>query len=1078
MPLTEHQRAFVSQFLKVGFRAKSKNEKILGAFEAYADLESRFKVLAAEIPRDQDPMPALISGLTPVLAHKNAGRFAEATEGFKPLVRDAEALKLRVAEQRKQLRARLEQLVEPTNAVDPELTQMGQLRVKILELLVPALPSKAAAGEAGTKLDELQQLIDKSLKAWKEAGAEALKNLAVPTKGSGPDKDTLAKLREQITSLQGKTRPSREEQAAANAALERLKRLTTDLGKGIAVRDSDSVDALKSSGRVKTAAKAQLLLEQVGGALGDTEVTPELVSQADTAIAEAKQKRQQALDALDEINKRTVTNPQQQQQMLRDREANRLKREEADAAIAAANKRRNQIAARQLLPNMLAGGPLSSEARGPLDDDDMEKLVGAYGKDARLADQVVSDIGSASHPKAVAGHLDQLCDMSASGFASSGGTAFTNPDYARSYAANILKQGGSIGEEAFSGLDDYVRAGEQFKPNPLENPVPGTFGELTQVRTRSLAKGMVGDDGQINPTAGKLAVQHLLFHPKVLGNPTPELARNAVQTLKLFTDPGTKAGVQQVLDGANASANDPSANQLVKGALGMGTSDVVGDKDVKHAIVSAMFAPLTQGPVGSCFSTAPCRRQREIDPLATMKSYTELATKGKLTPSNGVPPVPAVTRLPDHENPLMRSLEYTLASAAARAPGSDRGGKFSRALQSGVDALRPEGTAGGTAWNARKGKLIQDVTKALTWVYDPLIKTAPSSDGSSSQGRYVVRRVSDGKEISTKEAFISVITDIVLAELQKDDPSLERSAIEAKVSAPAFLDQVCAGNYKPWELSSGGYDKEIMQAMGGGTVNVKPMLGVGNGTQSEGERTTAILGNLLGSFQGRGDKMAIIKTETQHTFNALPNDPSLAPLKGSNPTETAQKLKDKLVDPGKRISETALSTERAVFLYEQQLKGKLAAEKVDELKELLKTALAAKPTKAMTPAQLDKALTDALAPYQARKSALDTEAWVTQQTTAGKTVDTVAKDKYAVERLANLKKWQAGDNQDLLVKATGAPEFAIADSNWGDGTNFIQFVIAPDPRTGEPLLFKKTLPPGKLSPLGREWTDKAWSMVE
>jgi hypothetical protein len=39
------------------------------------------------------------------------------------------------------------------------------------------------------------------------------------------------------------------------------------------------------------------------------------------------------------------------------------------------------------------------------------------------------------------------------------------------------------------------------------------------------------------------------------------------------------------------------------------------------------------------------------------------------------------------------------------------------------------------------------------------------------------------------------------------------------------------------------------------------------------------------------------------------------------------------------------------------------------------------------------------------------------------------------------------------------------------------FVIAPDPTTGEPLMWQKKDPPGSLTPAGRQWVDDEWAHI-
>ena len=67
---------------------------------------------------------------------------------------------------------------------------------------------------------------------------------------------------------------------------------------------------------------------------------------------------------------------------------------------------------------------------------------------------------------------------------------------------------------------------------------------------------------------------------------------------------------------------------------------------------------------------------------------------------------------------------------------------------------------------------------------------------------------------------------------------------------------------------------------------------------------------------------------------------------------------------------------------------------------------------------------------------------------------------------------------DRRIEACGPPQFVIADSNWGSGADTAFLVIAPDPATGEPLLWTKTIPPGTRRRATRTWVDHEWAMID
>uniref|UniRef100_UPI003F6B8D67 hypothetical protein n=1 Tax=Sulfitobacter sp. TaxID=1903071 RepID=UPI003F6B8D67 len=77
--------------------------------------------------------------------------------------------------------------------------------------------------------------------------------------------------------------------------------------------------------------------------------------------------------------------------------------------------------------------------------------------------------------------------------------------------------------------------------------------------------------------------------------------------------------------------------------------------------------------------TAPLRKLQNDDPVALMEMYRDIATTGVFNPKHGRP-VPAVTNLPPGDEPLARSLEYSIATAAARLQSSRERGRMNAAM--------------------------------------------------------------------------------------------------------------------------------------------------------------------------------------------------------------------------------------------------------------------------------------------------------------------------------------------------------------------------------------------------------------
>jgi len=132
----------------------------------------------------------------------------------------------------------------------------------------------------------------------------------------------------------------------------------------------------------------------------------------------------------------------------------------------------------------------------------------------------------------------------------------------------------------------------------------------------------------------------------------------------------------------------------------------------------------------------------------------------------------------------------------------------------------------------------------------------------------------------------------------------------------------------------------------------------------------------------------------------------------------------------------------------------------------------------MKPAALTTAIEQALDAYHAKASEAQAATWKSQEEGAGRAVDAAALTKKKDEIKKGLDDWALNAAKNALIKDMGAPEFVIADSNWGGPRNHVFFVITPDPTTGEPLLWEKTEPPGSMRPAGREWVDKEWAAIQ
>jgi hypothetical protein len=328
------------------------------------------------------------------------------------------------------------------------------------------------------------------------------------------------------------------------------------------------------------------------------------------------------------------------------------------------------------------------------------------------------------------------------------------------------------------------------------------------------------------------------------------------------------------------------------------------------------------------------------------------------------------------------------------------------------------------------------------------------------------------------------MTVAALASVGLADGDEGAQTIKDHVASDAFLNAVIQiygtdpkDAYLPWSLGGGGQTGEATRTLHGATLTQQSMSAkAGNPPPDEGARTKQVLQGFLDGMAGKAGEMVTVRTVGQHGFNALPNDPSLDALKGDTPEERAQNIEDNLIAPGAAIKDAKLSTRRVVEMYTKIVKPILDAEADPTIKALLQTGFDAQmPTADLSPAELDKAVHDAVGPANAKRAETEAAAWKAAQT-APVTDEVLAAKEAALAAAKNdqAASWLATE----LVEVCGPPEFVIADSNWGSGADHTFFVIAPDPATGAPLLWTKTIPPGTLRKAGRDWVDHEWAMID
>ncbi len=313
------------------------------------------------------------------------------------------------------------------------------------------------------------------------------------------------------------------------------------------------------------------------------------------------------------------------------------------------------------------------------------KAILAHCKDyPDLALDALDIIGDAQNLEAFTDKIANLGPLLASGF---GGTA--NPAEARKMTQNALKMAVAAG-----GPDFFERMTEFYKTPSNLDPDQNRAGGDGKLNTKAATLKYTGAIGQamLDLDPGSNAVRKLRdslqFHPDSLKDPLPVLAARVETFCKMLEDPEKLQGCQEALAMVDEAPQAGTAQQkLVQGALGI-AGNVTKDQ-AKVAVLSAMLTPMTQGQVASCFATCNCMDYQERQPVAMMKDLATIVKTGKLSKA-GLDPVPVVINIPEGENSLLRSFEYSVATLGARTANSDTKSRLDSAMNSGMKPLWEE----------------------------------------------------------------------------------------------------------------------------------------------------------------------------------------------------------------------------------------------------------------------------------------------------------------------------------------------------------------------------------------------------
>lgn len=88
---------------------------------------------------------------------------------------------------------------------------------------------------------------------------------------------------------------------------------------------------------------------------------------------------------------------------------------------------------------------------------------------------------------------------------------------------------------------------------------------------------------------------------------------------------------QSFFDAVKKPQNQSYANLILRALFSLSAKDMITDRHAKVAILSAMFAPENQGPVGDCFAVADLIRDHQKYFKHSAQDYAEIVQKGYLT---------------------------------------------------------------------------------------------------------------------------------------------------------------------------------------------------------------------------------------------------------------------------------------------------------------------------------------------------------------------------------------------------------------------------------------------------------------
>ncbi len=795
----------------------------------------------------------------------------------------------------------------------------------------------------------------------------------------------------------------------------------------------------------------------------------------------------------------------------------------ANGAQTAANNELKGKEGKKAMLDALSFGRLSPNAKPAFKAEDKQKFIEVFAKDGALARDALDLAARSKDPSVIAQNAGFVADKLNDGFAAPDGRKLDmSEDAMRAMAGNALQLGATEGQAYFDGFDAYLKSGKQLEPDPYGGlSKPETDRKKETARKNKIALGrstavgaaVIGDNGKVDFASpeGKEAMDHMMFHPGSLNTFSPHMTAKMTEMRDLFEGP-KGADAQKLIDAAKVPhppmAGVVAGSQIIAGTMGKKPGEI-DDGDAKAAVMSAMMTPLSQGPVGSCFSTAPVRAIRETDPLRAMEEFQKIASTGQYeTADNRI--FPADTNPPLGENPMMRTWEYSVATAAAEKADSQERLKLNGAL-SGPNALGALSTViPAEKWNDKvePGKLpVPGIKKQLDRAISEKFKfeynagpevggpDGGGGDGHSSQGGYQV--MYKGKAITSEAEMVAALKEVTLEVTGHDATSDEGKAVlDIFVAKDGAGDPIPGANSPvadalvtsyggtvgdgedrakkkaPWNLTSGGMEYQTAAVLEGAPYTRADILGEKPATGvTRSARTSQIIQSVLG-IPGTDDLEPVGTggENAAHAFNALPNHPSNAKLQGP---DMAAKIQSELVAPGQAVAAAKLPADRAARMFDDQIKA-MAAKADDIERPLLIAALANEPTTEMTPQEVNDKIQAEVVAYRDVVAQKRADAYVAdKEPTADNPRKAVILNFYK----SQVKNQVDQDIGSYLMERLPMPEVVIADSNWGGPEGQTLFVAAPDPRTGDLILWKKDEFSGEMTPLGQNWEDGTWDSM-